>query len=45
MGDGGVFRYYRSEYTQRQMDLLKAKGCDEIQGYYFSKPLAAERSL
>ncbi|MBQ3671575.1 MAG: EAL domain-containing protein [Treponema sp.] len=28
--------------TKAQFDLLKAAGCDIIQGFYFSKPLAAE---
>jgi len=28
--------------TKAQIDFLRMKGCDEIQGYYFSKPLAAE---
>ena len=28
--------------TKEQMELLKAGGCDIIQGYYFSKPLPAE---
>jgi len=27
--------------TQEQLDFLKSKGCDFVQGYYFSKPLAA----
>jgi diguanylate cyclase (GGDEF)-like protein/PAS domain S-box-containing protein len=27
--------------TTEQMDLLKAEGCDVVQGYYFSKPLPA----
>jgi diguanylate cyclase (GGDEF)-like protein/PAS domain S-box-containing protein len=27
--------------TQAQLDLLRAQGCDEMQGYYFSKPLPA----
>jgi len=28
--------------TKAQLDFLRDKGCDGIQGYYFSKPLAAE---
>ncbi|MBQ9461193.1 MAG: EAL domain-containing protein, partial [Clostridia bacterium] len=28
--------------TKEQMDMLKAIGCDVIQGYYFSKPVPAE---
>lgn len=28
--------------TKEQMELLKAAGCDIIQGYYFSKPLPAD---
>jgi diguanylate cyclase (GGDEF)-like protein/PAS domain S-box-containing protein len=27
--------------TQRQLDVLRALGCDEIQGFYFSKPVPA----
>jgi len=28
--------------TEGQLDLLIANHCDEIQGYYFSRPLSAE---
>ncbi len=28
--------------TKEQLDFLTTKGCDYIQGYYFSKPLAAD---
>lgn len=28
--------------TQEQLALLQAQGCDEIQGYYFSRPLPAD---
>ncbi|AFV97184.1 MULTISPECIES: EAL domain-containing protein [unclassified Sulfuricurvum] len=28
--------------TIEQLDYLREEGCDEIQGYYFSKPLSAE---
>jgi len=28
--------------TQKQLELLAANGCDEIQGYYFSVPTTAE---
>lgn len=28
--------------TKEQLEFLKSKGCDYIQGYYFSKPLNAE---
>ena len=28
--------------TKEQLDFLKEHGCDEIQGYYYSKPLALE---
>jgi diguanylate cyclase (GGDEF)-like protein/PAS domain S-box-containing protein len=28
--------------TEEQMSFLRAHNCDEIQGYYFSKPLAAD---
>lgn len=27
--------------TAEQLEFLRAKGCDEIQGYYFGKPLTA----
>jgi diguanylate cyclase (GGDEF)-like protein/PAS domain S-box-containing protein len=29
--------------TSEQMDLLRTEGCDEIQGYFFSRPLAADQ--
>lgn len=28
--------------TQEQLDYLKAQGCDEVQGYYLSRPISAE---
>ncbi|MDP4089113.1 MAG: EAL domain-containing protein [Bacillota bacterium] len=28
--------------TKEQIDLLKESGCDEIQGYYYSRPIPAE---
>ncbi|MEO5656985.1 MAG: EAL domain-containing protein, partial [Nitrospiria bacterium] len=28
--------------THEQLDFLRANGCDEIQGFLFSRPLAAE---
>ena len=28
--------------TERQLQLLARQGCDEIQGYYFSRPLAED---
>lgn len=28
--------------TREQLDVLRAQGCDEIQGYYFCRPLPAE---
>ena len=28
--------------TVEQMELLREQGCDEYQGYYFSKPLSVE---
>lgn len=28
--------------TEAQLDFLKSAGCDEIQGYWFSKPIAAD---
>ncbi|MCW9059669.1 MAG: EAL domain-containing protein [Gammaproteobacteria bacterium] len=29
--------------TAEQLEFLRSKGCDEIQGYYFSKPLPAQK--
>ena len=31
--------------TKEQLELLREQGCNEIQGYYFSKPLPAEDFL
>lgn len=31
--------------TQLQIDVLTQQGCDEVQGYYFSKPLHVEQLL
>ena len=28
--------------TREQVDFLRRHGCDEMQGYYFSRPLAVE---
>ncbi|PKN78614.1 MAG: GGDEF domain-containing protein, partial [Deltaproteobacteria bacterium HGW-Deltaproteobacteria-1] len=28
--------------TQEQMDFLRQHSCDEMQGYYFSKPVVAD---
>ena len=28
--------------TQEQLDFLRAQHCDEIQGYFYSKPVPAE---
>ena len=28
--------------TEQQAEILSGLGCDELQGYYFSKPLAAQ---
>jgi EAL domain-containing protein (putative c-di-GMP-specific phosphodiesterase class I) len=28
--------------TKEKAEFLKSLGCDEIQGYYYSKPLSAE---
>jgi len=28
--------------TQAQLDYLKAQGCHEMQGFYFSKPVTAD---
>jgi EAL domain-containing protein (putative c-di-GMP-specific phosphodiesterase class I) len=30
--------------TEAQMSFLRAHQCDEIQGYYFSKPLSPEQA-
>ncbi len=29
--------------TEAQMSFLRARSCDQIQGYYFSKPLSADK--
>jgi EAL domain-containing protein (putative c-di-GMP-specific phosphodiesterase class I) len=29
--------------TQEQLDFLRKQGCDEMQGYFFSKPLPLEQ--
>jgi diguanylate cyclase (GGDEF)-like protein/PAS domain S-box-containing protein len=29
--------------THEQLDFLRVRGCDEIQGYYFSRPLTADK--
>lgn len=31
--------------TLEQLDFLRIRGCDEVQGYYFSRPLAADDFL
>ena len=31
--------------TQEQFDFLRAQGCDAMQGYFFSKPLPADKIL
>jgi len=31
--------------TKEHMDTLKLKGCNQIQGYYFSKPIPAEQFI
>ena len=28
--------------TKEQLDFLISQGCDEVQGYYFSKPLSVD---
>ena len=30
--------------TQEQADFLKEKGCDQVQGYLFSKPLPPDEA-
>jgi EAL domain-containing protein (putative c-di-GMP-specific phosphodiesterase class I) len=29
--------------TREQLDFLRKEGCDEMQGYFFSKPLPVEQ--
>jgi EAL domain-containing protein (putative c-di-GMP-specific phosphodiesterase class I) len=29
--------------TQSQVDILRAQGCDEMQGFFFCKPLPAKQ--
>ena len=29
--------------TEEQLALLKSQGCDEVQGYYYSKPWPPEK--
>ena len=29
--------------TQGQLEFLREQGCDEVQGYYFSRPLPAQQ--
>jgi EAL domain-containing protein (putative c-di-GMP-specific phosphodiesterase class I) len=31
--------------TREQFDFLLAEGCDQVQGYYFARPMAAEQLL
>ncbi|MGV3741772.1 MAG: EAL domain-containing protein, partial [Burkholderiaceae bacterium] len=31
--------------TVEQLEYLREQGCDEVQGYYYSKPLTAEEFL
>jgi EAL domain-containing protein (putative c-di-GMP-specific phosphodiesterase class I) len=31
--------------TQDQLDRLRQEGCDEVQGYLFSKPVSADAAL
>jgi EAL domain-containing protein (putative c-di-GMP-specific phosphodiesterase class I) len=31
--------------TRAQLEFLKAHGCDEMQGYFFSRPLPLESAL
>ena len=28
--------------TKEQVDLLRSIGCDQVQGYYYAKPMPAE---
>ena len=30
--------------TVEQLTYLRAQGCDEVQGYYYSKPMPAEQA-
>jgi EAL domain-containing protein (putative c-di-GMP-specific phosphodiesterase class I) len=31
--------------TEAQLAFLRGQGCDEAQGYYFSRPVAAEKLI
>jgi EAL domain-containing protein (putative c-di-GMP-specific phosphodiesterase class I) len=31
--------------TEQQLNMLKDKGCDQVQGYYFSKPVSADELM
>ena len=31
--------------TREQLDYLQAQGCNEVQGYYFSRPVAPDTFL
>ena len=39
----GILTIAEGVETAGQLDFLRLQGCDEVQGYYFSKPLPAEQ--
>ena len=41
-GNLGIQTIAEGVETAEQLDYLRLQGCDEVQGYYFSKPLPAE---
>jgi EAL domain-containing protein (putative c-di-GMP-specific phosphodiesterase class I) len=34
---------HNADKAQEQLDFLRAHGCNEFQGYYFSRPVPAEQ--